>query len=1633
MFGRLIGLLSLTAVAAMATAGPQNYAQRVQNIRCGVVILTTPNPNNSSQPLQSAGPYALYNLDSNTTIKPTGWNFYNPYAPTVVTSAIQSRWSTIDSAGTAVLGTKISKRNAAYWEVFLNQMTDQNLGNYDLLLVNPYSYASLSPTEQMRLRRFVDNGGILWIDPAGLADTGSHAYMDQFNNFPFAFLPTDTNSLANQFTDFSNPLMNVIQMLTPNDISILDAPSSTSYTISPVNFSADVTGTAVASLQSMCGSDLTDYARLQTISYLGNSNATIALGRIGDGVVVITSRGASIKLNRTAGDSSYNSNYGFTGSMPLLGQDGLSAAKLAVNMVGLLSTWRQPGGGSRKTSGNALDLNPPLLLRSTIPGGNQGFSNSLASNTQTSQQMPALYKGLLVTTDNNVVSVYDANPVTDLDGDGNPDDGVQDYSLGAPYDMIWQSQPLNGPLSAPVCTEVLGGAAGYPQDQVLVVDSQGNLIVFNLTPKNPADGTLLGSPTGGFSPFKIIPPPSGTSVVVDSAVTGVPMAPVIHEGIAYVASIYQKQGVNNSMIWQVDLQTDAPILSTFGTGNQFVLGGNLGSVTLPEYTYSPTVGYIPIQDNSGGVDKVLYAPFAANQSAGINAAGISSIWLGAKGEVPVSATAENGVLQVETRASNHGTLPIYLGSEAGLGPKLTLIDQNGYPVADNLVTNYVTGLVTTGNSGQNGELDFALTTAGTAAFNATPPTYTVRVDYTIDWGNNAQNTAFSIERGRLLMPDVAQNPQRQISGGVALSPQGTAYVVSSTEPANPAAAPSSPYGGGLYGFREQGVGVFNCVARYELFGPNTITLNQTGSASDGGVLFDQDGLLAYLASPLVNLPSVANLLSQTMGQYSIRGGPTIRNGQVFVEASAIKSGGVTGSPTMPIPITILMAFAAEPQTPTFVIGDLPDGSQILQPDFARSTNPSVPENQSTLLASSNGGNGYIYDPTTGVISFPSLMSNSNGQIQNCLSLSQPIIIRKPGAADYVVYPDAIGGAVWNPLQWYTIIDGSYPSGAAPVATGNSVFVSLNSYLPSVLANNFSAVPNANGALYAVNAQIPATQLHPTTIKPWLNQLWTVDYSAGLFTGGDPNILWPQSSSVTSFSDYKIKLNQTLLTSSPAVYGIAGGDNALVAIGSNGVYTYAKSNFMICDEGRLIEMDPSGNPIWSTDTSVSAGQSSINASGNIKPMIRPVRAYLLDQTDILVADPGANRVAKVNTTGIESRSITNFRLDPSIVPAGYQAGESLTLSGPRDALYYTSYALMSQAGGLVSPGDGENANSYEYWQHYLIADTGNKRLVEVIDRFYYSPSTGLVGQPVTVNNVPQVGVLLWHSPAAASGAKYAYTNVSRVKFPDANGGHFVYISGVGGTLPTRVGTGLDAQTATSLVDAQDGSGGIVVYDPANPQLVATFNQITTPDVSGTAFWDPNTQQFDNTVSQTSLQYVQRKGGTHTFTNLNSVSAKIVTDASNNPLVAIMVADGTGVYEATYSPSLGQTQALNVDWMMPNEVFRVIQQTGSGTSAQPAPQNAQDCRALYAKRLDSGEVMIVNGYYGSTIGAYPYNGTVGATSFTGEVLQVNGIIGAGGYSTSSTNLGFNSTSITLDLRTAGATGLRGLVMPVFADRR
>jgi len=1581
---RISSFLMGAALVATAAAQPQPFANRVQTIRAGVLIVTRdrlpPELGKPANEPTTAAPYAFFNLDSNTNIKPSGWSFVNPSAPSRLVGDVYSRWSLISAQhgynNLPVEGAKVTKDMAAYWEVLLNATPDEQLANYDVLLLAPDYRLALLPPEREKLRRFVDRGGILIIDTSALpvGNSPNSNAVDTFNPPPLAF-KVKTEGNANITANFADPLLT-----TPYPINRLDVRKLTGQQVIVRSNANQFPGYAEES------------KLLRPVVTVNNQYRTLAVGKIGDGFVVVSTRGMATFLNGGSGLSIYAAN-----STPNVG--GLVAAKLCVNAVSLAREFRQAGGGSRKSNSTFLSVPAPLLQRFSAPVG-------LGANA--AKLPPVVYKGALFFSTNDRLVAYDANPDQDLDQDGNQDDGVPDYLLGQPGDRLWTSKQLEGPISAPACMDVVDDAGVY-HDYVMVVDTRGQLNVFEAFNKN-SNGVI--DPLNTEDVTQAFQPPVDALGIVSTG--DVPNAPVVHDGLIYVTVQVSKGAGNSGCIYVIDpkardfyktrVSPDDPPSST-----PYILGANNSSpVTLPIFGASPTIGYIPILDNSGGVDKVVYAPTPTPSDGNTgpnNTAGIMSIWIGARGERPLDWEWDAGsqTLTVTTRAMQQGGLPIDLNSV-----RLSIFDNNGPYVA-----NKMSGWDHAQAGGDGGILKFHWSGALPQGFFRANVKPAVRVDYDIEWGNATDSSLQNALRGQLAFSDFngtsSEDNNRAVVGSLALSEKGTVFAVLSRN--------SDAGGGGtLYGFKEEGRGQFRCTLRYDLYRDHEIVMNQAVKTTWPSVVMDDDPVNQLLLGAGIIAPLPQSRILRT---FSFRSGPTVRNGQVFVTATARKA-----SPMIPqgFPVTVLMAFNSEPPTPEIPVGGIADGTTIVQPDFAKSTDDTTPEQQSILQS----GN-YNYDAVRGIIRIENLMNVNRGPIQSSISLSQPIILRQPNAPDKLIDPDAVGGR-WSPLLWYTVIPGlqqtqSGDAGITPLIAGNTVFVPGSSVVSSLLT---SGTLTPRGQLYAYDAEIPSNDefMGASPERPYQKQLVQLRTAGSLKP--NPHVRWPDLTGITDISEVGTRISQATLPYGTTAYGIIAGEGTAVAWGDAGMTSFSRSDFVVCDQGRVAVFDPSGNAIYSSNAFASSGTNNEGTAANVKPITRPTRAYAINGSELLIADAGGNQIARASLAGPVNRSITSFRLDPDHIPAGYSPNETLQLSGPRDVLTYAGYVRRTDT-PLVS-----GQSEVEYWIHYLIADSGNRRLIEIIDRYRVDPATMLIGNPINIDTdgdgvgEAQLGVLLWHSPESVSGGSFEYNSITRTWVPDSTnpaGGRFVYVAGVGNSLPTAAGTGLDTPVAdpSQIRTTASGNGGVVIFDPQDPKFVRVINQVILPDLSATKFYNENAtipaDQWKTAIELADPVLInRRKNGIehpHIFTGVNSVTTHLqpITDSSGTITGAnltVMVADATGVYEMIVPPD---SEVGTATWLINEDSY---------THIKPHDSNARGLRAMYARRLDSGEVLIVNGYTGTKRGG-------GTTPFLGEILQLAG----DKYDPTAQNLGFDLASIRFQL--GPIQGTRGLIQPIFADRR
>ena len=164
-------------------------------------------------------------------------------------------------------------------------------------------------------------------------------------------------------------------------------------------------------------------------------------------------------------------------------------------------------------------------------------------------------------------------------------------------------------------------------------------------------------------------------------------------------------------------------------------------------------------------------------------------------------------------------------------------------------------------------------------------------------------------------------------------------------------------------------------------------------------------------------------------------------------------------------------------------------------------------------------------------------------------------------------------------------------------------------------------------------------------------------------------------------------------------------------------------------------------------------------------------------------------------------------------------------------------------------------------------------------------------------------------------------------------------------------------------------------------------------------------------------------------LSSATVRYV-DVNGSPALSVMVADVTGVYELVQDTNQPGNPWV-VRWMLPTEAY-----VGMRHPRGPGPfntlgmgQNPRGFRAMYAKRLDSGEVLVVNGYSGRLINDSEFTGEI--VLLDGTFADVNTQLEDPGYSLGRLNAGFNRLSVKFEV--PPVQGARGIIAPVFAHRQ
>ncbi|MCL5104154.1 MAG: DUF4159 domain-containing protein, partial [Armatimonadetes bacterium] len=541
-------LCLLVFVAAIVAQLPSNaagylYSGNRKVVNCGVIDLRSGATTLSvPQPLDDACGSLFNLLDYLTSMKPAGWSLDNPYAP-------------VDTAGN-----KYNKQSPEFWRV--NLATARNLSRMHILYLPAAGNVNLANEDREKLRKFVDNGGVLWVDNSGGREKPL-TFTGQPGTFfiPNVYFGSSTSGGVDAAASRHHPLLTSPYWIDDSEIPMLGWNWGKCL-VNP-GYSMGLTGAWSDINEPPLFTDVL----FPIVSKVGLSitpESSVAANAYGSGRVVATAN--------------------FVGGGCFLPYPhNLPSLKFAYNVMAWASSWTDLRKDPRH-SGRSID---------TVGGTELLKMWSLKPAPPTGESGAVIYKGVAFYSSGNTLYALDVTPQKDIDQNGNPDDGFEGGPSGMTNDgadiiWIWPSQD-GGILSSPEIVTAQDPRKPYATvEAVLVMSSTGNVYMLDAFPN--INGILKPST------ILIVPPWPTVS-------TSHPNPPIYINGWVYTAAGDGKLYAFNPAleIWLSSHTGTTGIASKWVMPSDFVSSGG-GTATLKA---GPNFGFVTT-GSSGAVVGMVY-------------------------------------------------------------------------------------------------------------------------------------------------------------------------------------------------------------------------------------------------------------------------------------------------------------------------------------------------------------------------------------------------------------------------------------------------------------------------------------------------------------------------------------------------------------------------------------------------------------------------------------------------------------------------------------------------------------------------------------------------------------------------------------------------------------------------------------------------------------------------------------------------------------------------------------------------------------------------------------------------------------------------------------------------------------------
>jgi len=381
----------------------------------------------------------------------------------------------------------------------------------------------------------------------------------------------------------------------------------------------------------------------------------------------------------------------------------------------------------------------------------------------------------------------------------------------------------------------------------------------------------------------------------------------------------------------------------------------------------------------------------------------------------------------------------------------------------------------------------------------------------------------------------------------------------------------------------------------------------------------------------------------------------------------------------------------------------------------------------------------------------------------------------------------------------------------------------------------------------------------------------------------------------------------------------GTDKYIVTGGSGGIEGLAYNSILVADGNRLVEFDPTGNLSWSMDSTqqpspensaaLYGGGTITPGSSTSVPLNRPSTVTQLGSGDYLIADTGNNRIVQVDRTG----SVLSQFVDPNGHPLVTSADGSLTteISSFSDPL---GLLPVGQPLTLNHPNSVVTWETYEYDNspysgngyinainvHYLIADTGNNRILDIVDRYTASNLEQIENAPYywTISSPSDYHYLNWVSHTSdIANRHYEYVGAEPILDANSLPGTAVYPDGyIPGSSDTVT------NQATGIIGLV-GNKNIAALDINQPTRFPNNYQ----DTSGSSIlllqYSSGTNSYQSGLPYQLINSVAAGSASNpTILPLRGLRSAVATAYSSTPYASLetfVIADNDGVFEGTYT--------------------------------------------------------------------------------------------------------------------------------------